>query len=146
MTGSGDLILAIEHTSEDLSQIQLEYARLPEGTEDVLVWDSIDEVWDNGTLEIRNLVDGYTYYFRINPVDLASNENPKDPLEFTLSWNSNMTNTVELPAIPLKPVMIGKIRNMELTVDEDLDGVYEKTLEEFTGTDLSAMKLSLIHI
>ena len=43
-----------------------------------------------------------------------------------------MTNTIELPSIPLKPVMIGKIRNMELTIDEDLDGVYEKTLEEFT--------------
>ena len=140
LTGGGDLILAIEYTSENLSQIILEYARLPEGTEDVLVWDSIDEEWDNGTLEIRNLVDGYAYYFRINPVDLASNENPKYPLEFTLSWNSSMTNTVELPANPLKPVTIGKIRNMELTVDEDLDGVYEKTLEEFAGTDLGAMK------
>ena len=139
LTGGEDLILAIEYTSENLSQIKLEYARLPEGTEDVLVWDSIDEEWDNGTMEIRNLVDGYTYYFRINPVDLASNENPKHPLEFTLLWNSNMT-TIELPAVPLKPVTIGKIRNMELTVDEDLDGVYERTLEEFTGTDLSAMK------
>jgi hypothetical protein len=73
LTGSGDLILAIEYTSENLSQIKLEYARLPEGTEDMLVWNTVDEVWDNGTLKIRNLVDGYTYYFRVNPVDLADN-------------------------------------------------------------------------
>ena len=132
--------MTIEYASENLSQIKLEYSRLAEGTEDVLVWDTIEDEWDNEELEIRNLVDGYTYYFRINPVDLASNENPKYPFEFTLSWNSDMTNTIELPSIPLKPVMIGKIRNMELTIDEDLDGVYEKTLEEFTGTDLGAMK------
>ena len=144
LNGARELTLVIEHKSENLSQIKLESARLLEGTEDVLVWNSIDEStleeWNDGNLEVRNLVDGYTYYFRVNPVDLAGNENPKDPLQFTVLWNSNLTNEIELAAMPLKPVMIGKIRNMELTIDEDLDGVYEKTLEEFTGTDLSAMK------
>ena len=140
LTGGREITLAIGYTSENLSQIKLEYARLLEGTEDVLVWDSIDDLWEDGNLEITNLVDGYTYYFRINPVDLANNENPKSPLQFIVSWNSDLNNTLELSAMPLKPAMIGKIRNMEITIDEDLDGVYEKTVEEFTGTNLGAMK------
>jgi hypothetical protein len=36
--------------------------------------------------------------------------------------------------------LIGKIRNIEMTVDEDGDGIFEKTLEEYTGNDLGAMK------
>jgi hypothetical protein len=122
----------------------LEIARLLEDSEDVLVWNTIDEStlneWNDDELEVLNLVDGYTYYFRVNPVDLAGNENPNNPLQFTLSWNSNLTNSINLPSMPLKPVMIGKIRNMEITVDENLDGTYETALEEYTGNELSAMK------
>ena len=36
--------------------------------------------------------------------------------------------------------MIGKLRNMEITIDENGDGIFEKNLEEFTGIDLTAMK------
>ena len=61
LTGAGDLTLAIEYASENLSQIKLEYARLPEGTEDVLMWDSIDEEWDNGTPGNKEPTSGWTY-------------------------------------------------------------------------------------
>ena len=144
LTGSGELPLFIENTSEDLSQINLEMSRLIEGTEDVLVWNSIDEStleeWSDGSLVLLNLVDGYTYYFRVNPLDLAGNDNPNDPLHLTLIWNSNSSNSIALPSMPLKPVMIGKIRNIEVTVDENMDGTYEVSLEEYTGNELSAMK------
>jgi len=143
LTGSTELSLYLQYKSENLSQIKLEIARLLEDSEDVLVWNTIDEStldeWNDDELEVLNLVDGYTYYFRVNPVDLAGNENPNNPLQFTLSWNSNLTS-INLPSMPLKPVMIGKIRNMEITVDENLDGTYETALEEYTGNDLSAMK------
>ena len=42
--------------------------------------------------------------------------------------------------MPLKPIMIGKIRNIEMTADENGDGIFEKTLQEYTGIDLRAMK------
>ena len=144
LTGSSELPLFIEYKSENLSEIKLEIARLIEGTEDVLVWNTIDEStldeWNDDELEMLNLVDGYTYYFRVNPVDLAGNENPKNPLQFTILWNSNLTNSIDLPSMPLKPVMIGKIRNMEITIDENLDGTFETALDEYTGNELSAMK------
>jgi len=144
LTGSGELPLFIEYTSENLSQINLEMSRLTEGTEDVLVWNSIDEStleeWSDGSLVVFNLVDGYTYYFRASPVDLAGNNNPNDPFSFTIAWNSNFSNSIVLPSLPLKPVMIGKIRNIEVTVDENRDGTYEISLEEYTGNEISAMK------
>ena len=144
LTGSDELALFIEYKSENLSQINLEMSRLTEESEDVLVWNSIDEStleeWSDGSFVLFNLVDGYTYYFRANPVDLAGNDNPNDPSHFTMVWNSNSSNSIVLPSLPLKPVMIGKIRNIEVTVDENLDGTYEVSLEEYTGNELSAMK------
>ncbi|SVE54963.1 uncharacterized protein METZ01_LOCUS507817, partial [marine metagenome] len=41
LTGSGELALTIGYSSETLSQIRLETARLPEGTMDVLEWQAI---------------------------------------------------------------------------------------------------------
>ena len=98
------------------------------------------EEWSDGNFVIPNLVGGYTYYFRASPVDLAGNNNPNNPLHFTLVWNSSFADTIVLPSKPLKPVMIGKIRNIEVNVDENLDGTYEISLEEYTGNELSAMK------
>ena len=36
--------------------------------------------------------------------------------------------------------MTGKIKNVEITVDENLNGVYDKILQEYNGKDLSGMK------
>ena len=38
LTGASELTISIESTSENLSQINLEYARLLEGNEDILEW------------------------------------------------------------------------------------------------------------
>ena len=147
LTGSGELALTIGHSSENLSRIKLETARLPEGTMDVLEWKAIDEStleeWSDGSFEMKNMVDGYTYYFRVTPIDLASNYNPRNPFQFTVEWNSNSNNSIELPAMPLKPVMTHEIiRNMMITVDENLNGEYDRSLVEYTGNDLGAMTAS----
>ena len=52
----------------------------------------------------------------------------------------NNSNEISLPTVPLKPVMTGKIKNVEITVDENLNGVYDKILQEYIGNDLSGMK------
>ena len=140
LTGSSELIISIKSTSENLSNIELEYARLSEGTEDVLNWIPIESGWVNDEILVSPLIDGYTYYFRAKPIDLAGNEYSRDPYQYTLFINANYTEKIELDVLPLKPIMIGKIRNIEITVDEDGDGIFEKTLEEYTGIDLSAMK------
>jgi len=140
LTGSDELLISVKSSSENLSHINLEYARLIEGTEDVLDWIPSESQWQDNEILISPLIDGYTYYFRANPVDLAGNGNSREPYEYTVMIESNHTEKLELPVLPLKPIMIGKIRNIELTVDEDGDGVFEKTLEEYTGSDLVAMK------
>ncbi len=140
LTGSSELIISIKSTNENLSNINLEYARLSEGTEDVLTWIPIESEWNGDEIVVSPLIDGYTYYFRANPVDLAGNEYTRDSYQYTLFIDSNYTEKIELPVLPLKPIMIGKIRNIEITADEDGDGIFEKTLEEYTGIDLSAMK------
>jgi len=147
LTGSGELALTIGYSSETLSQIRLETARLPEGTMDVLEWQAIDEStmeeWDDSSFDMKNMVDGYTYYFRVTPMDLAGNDNPRNTFQFTIEWDSNSNNSIELPAMPLRPVMTQEIiRNMMITVDEDLDGNYTKSLVEYTGNSLSGMTAS----
>ena len=36
--------------------------------------------------------------------------------------------------------MTGKIKNVEITVDENSNGIYDKILQEYNGNDLSGMK------
>jgi hypothetical protein len=140
LTGSDELRISVKSLSENLSHINLEYARLTEGTDDVLDWVPIESQWQDNEILISPLINGYTYYFRANPVDLAGNDNSREPYEYTVMIESNHTEKLELPVLPLKPIMIGKIRNIEMTVDEDGDGIFEKSLEEYTGNDLGAMK------
>ena len=138
-TGKDGLVLEISYKSEDLSSILLQYARLLEGTENRLEWNNMDGSWNEDKLELTNLVNGYTYYFRATPIDLANNSNPKDPYVFIITWENQ--SSIQLPNFPLKPVMsLNPLSNMKITVDEDLDGTYEKSLQEFVGTDLSFMK------
>ena len=140
LTGSDELRISIKSSSENLSHINLEYARLIEGTNDVLDWIPIESQWQDNEILISPLIDGYTYYFRANPVDLAGNDNSREPYQYVVNIESNQTEKLELSVLPLKPILIGKIRNIEMTVDEDGDGIFEKTLEEYTGNDLGAMK------
>ena len=140
LTGSDQLIVSLENRTENLKDIQLQYARLLEGTEDVLEWRDAEFEWQNEEILMSPLIDGYTYYFRINPSDLAGNTCPREPYEYNVFIGSNETEKLSLPVIPLKPIMIGKIRNIEITADENGDGIFEKTLEEYTGIDLRAMK------
>ena len=118
----------------------IEYARLDENNEDILEWKSFDEEWLNEEFIIRNLVDGYTYYFRINPEDYAGNNYPREEFEFIFNYEDNNSKEILLPTIPLKPVMTGKIKNVEITVDENSNGIYDKILQEYNGNDLSGMK------
>jgi len=140
LTGNNELQISVKSSSENLSHINLEYARLVEGNEDVLDWIPIESQWEDNIILISPLIDGYTYYFRANPVDLAGNENSRNPYQHVINIESNNTEKLELPVMPLKPIMIGKIKNVEITVDEDNDGVFEKNLAEYTGNDLNAMK------
>ena len=140
MTGANELTVGVETKSENLSQISLEYARLIEGNEDILEWIPIESQWIDEEVTIGPLIDGYTYYFRAKPTDLAGNDFSRDSYEYNLFIDTNNTGKIELPVMPLKPIMIGKLRNMEITVDEDGDGIFERNLEEYTGMDLSAMK------
>jgi len=140
LTGSNELIVTVKMQSENLSQISLEYARLLENSEDILEWIPIESEWSDEGILIGPLIDGYTYYFRANPVDLAGNDYSREPYEYTVFIDTNTTGKIELPVTPLKPIMIGKLRNMEITVDENGDGIFEKNLEEYTGIDLTAMK------
>jgi len=141
LKNADDFNLKIKTKSENLSTINIEYARLLEGTEDILEWKAFDEDWNGNEFNIRNLVDGYTYYFRINPTDFAGNDNNREEFEyFIYCENSNDTKEITLPVIPLKPVMTGKIKNIEIRVDEDLNGMYEKILQEYNGKDLAGMK------
>ena len=103
-------------------------------------WRDAEFEWQNEEILMSPLIDGYTYYFRINPSDLAGNTCPREPYEYKVFIGSNETEKLSLPVIPLKPIMIGKIRNIEITADENGDGIFEKTLEEYTGIDLRAMK------
>ena len=139
LRNTDDLILTIDLKSENLSTLGVEYARLIEGNEDILEWKAFDENWIEESFTIRNLVDGYSYYFRINPIDYAGNDKPREEFEYIFTYNNN-TNEILLPTIPLKPVMTGKIKNVEITVDENLNGVYDKILQEYNGKDLSGMK------
>jgi len=139
LRGTEDLILSINSKSENLSVLEIEYARLVENNEDILEWKAFDENWINEDFTIRNLVDGYTYYFRINPIDYAGNDYPREDFEYIFNYK-NDTNEIFLPTIPLKPVMTGKIKNVEITVDENLNGIYDKILQEYNGNDLSGMK------
>ncbi len=139
LRGTEELILSINSKSENLSSLEIEYARLVENNEDILEWKTFDENWINEDFTIRNLVDGYTYYFRINPTDYAGNDYPREDFEYTFNYK-NGTNEIILPTIPLKPVMTGKIKNVEITVDENLNGIYDKILQEYNGNDLSGMK------
>ena len=59
LTGSSELIISIKSTSENLSNIELEYARLSEGTEDVLNWIPIESGWVNDEILVSPLIDGY---------------------------------------------------------------------------------------
>ena len=137
---TGDLTLSIKEKSENLSSLDIEFARLEENNEDILEWKSFDEEWLNEEFIIRNLVDGYTYYFRINPEDYAGNNYPREEFEFIFNYEDNSTKEILLPTIPLKPVMTGKIKNVEITVDENSNGIYDKILQEYNGNDLSGMK------
>lgn len=139
LVGTEDLLLSIDSKSENLSALGIEYARLVENNEDILDWKAFDENWINDDFTIRNLVDGYTYYFRINPIDYAGNDYPREDFEYIINY-SNSSNEILLPVIPLKPVMTGKIKNVEITVDENLNGIYDKILQEYNGKDLSGMK------
>ncbi len=139
LRGTDDLILSINTKTENLSTLEIEYARLIENNEDILEWKTFDENWIDEDFTIRNLVDGYTYYFRINPTDYAGNDYPREEYEYIFNYK-NDTNEILLPVIPLKPVMTGKIKNIEITVDENLNGVYDKILQEYNGKDLSGMK------
>ncbi len=140
LRNSEDLTLSIKEKSENLSSLGIEYARLDENNEDILEWKSFDEEWLNEEFIIRNLVDGYTYYFRINPEDYAGNNYPREEFEFIFNYEDNNTKEILLPTIPLKPVMTGKIKNVEITVDENSNGIYDKILQEYNGNDLSGMK------
>ena len=131
--------MSINYKSENLSTLNIEYARLIEGDEDILEWKTFDENWNSDEYTIRNLVDGYTYYFRINPSDFAGNDYSRSNFEFTFMYDNNSQEII-LPTVPLKPVMTGKIKNVEITVDEKLNGVYDKILQEYIGNDLSGMK------
>tara|TARA_B100001248_G_scaffold171862_1_gene130190 strand:+ start:214 stop:3831 length:3618 start_codon:yes stop_codon:yes gene_type:complete len=137
---TGDLTLSIKEKSENLSSLDIEFARLEENNEDILEWKSFDEEWLNEEFIIRNLVDGYTYYFRINPEDYAGNNYPREEFEFIFNYEDNSTKEILLPTIPLKPVMTGKIKNVEITVDENSNGIFDKILQEYNGNDLSGMK------
>jgi len=140
LTGLEGLVLEIEYKSENLSNIQLEYARLLENTEDRLEWNNIESDWTNNEIQLLTLVDGYTYYFRVTPKDLANNTNPRNPYELAIVW-TNQSNNISLPNYPLKPVMsISPLHNMKITIDEDLDGIYERSLQEYIGNDLTFMK------
>ncbi len=139
LRGTDDLILSINTKTENLSTLEIEYARLIENNEDILEWKTFDENWIDEDFTIRNLVDGYTYYFRINPTDYAGNDYPREEYEYIFNYK-NDTNEILLPVIPLKPVMTGKIKNIEITVDENLNGIYDKILQEYNGKDLSGMK------
>ena len=140
LRGTEDLIVSIKSKSENLSTLDIEYARLVENNEDILEWKAFDNNWINEDFTIRNLVvDGYTYYFRINPTDYAGNDYPRDEFEYIFNYE-NDTNEILLPVVPLKPIMTGKIKNVEITVDENLNGIYDKILQEYNGNDLSGMK------
>ena len=139
LRGTDDLILSINTKTENLSTLEIEYARLIENNEDILEWKTFDENWIDEDFTIRNLVDGYTYYFRINPTDYAGNDYPREEYEYIFNYK-NDTNKILLPVVPLKPVMTGKIKNIEITVDENLNGIYDKILQEYNGKDLSGMK------
>ncbi len=139
LRNTDDLVLSVEYKSEELSELEIEYSRLSENNEDILEWKPFDEEWINDDYTIRNLVDGYTYYFRIKPIDYAGNEYSRDEFEFIFDYK-DMTNEIELPTIPLKPVMTGKLKNVEITIDENRNGIYDKVLQEYNGNDLSGMK------
>ena len=137
---ANDLTLSIKDQSENLSSLNIEFARLNENNEDILDWKPFEEEWTNDNFVIRNLVDGYTYYFRIKPTDYAGNEYSREEFEFVFDYDDNESKEIQLPTIPLKPVMTGKIKNVEIIVDENLNGVYDKILQEYNGNDLSGMK------
>ena len=139
LRGIDELILTINSKSENLSAIEIEYARLVENNEDILEWKKFDENWIDEEFKIRTLVDGYTYYFRINPTDLADNDYTRDEFEYIFEFD-NLSNEIMLPIIPLKPVMTGKIKNVEINIDENLNGNYDIILQEYNGKDLSGMK------
>ena len=139
LKNTDDLVLSIEYKSEELLELEIEYARISENNEDILEWKPFDEDWINDDYTIRNLVDGYTYYFRIKPIDYAGNEFSREEFEFIFDYKDN-SNEITLPTIPLKSVMTGKLKNVEITVDENLNGVYDKVLQEYNGNDLTGMK------
>ena len=140
LIGATELSIAVKTKNENLSDIKLEYARLEEGRDDILIWVPFEIDWISDETLVGPMIDGYTYYFRVNPLDLAGNDYVRNPYEYNLFINNNSTASIQLPVSPLKPIMIGKLRNVEITVDENGDGIFEKSLEEYSGLDLSAMK------
>ncbi len=138
LIGPENLIISILNSNEILANITLEYAQINENDEVELDWKIWSNNWENESA-IINLLDGKTYYFRINPFDLAGNYYTRETYQFTTQIYSENNQNIDLPVYPLKPVMIGKIRNMAISVDENGDGIFETSLEEYTGTDLAGM-------
>lgn len=144
----GESVLALQLLGDTsgLTDVELQYALLAEGSEAMLGWGTLPVNWDNGSALFPGLADGRSYWFRLAPVDAAGNTASRTPYVFETGSDGAAGASVALPVLPLKPVYIGLTANVAVAVDEDGDGTFEVPLYEYFGSDPSQMLASQFRV
>ena len=144
--GESVLTLQLLGNTSGLTDVELQYALLAEGSEAMLGWGALPVNWDNGSALFPGLADGRSYWFRLAPVDAAGNTASRTPYVFETSSDGAAGASVALPVLPLKPVYIGLVANVAVAVDVEGDGSFEVELAEYFGSDPSQMLASQFHV
>ena len=133
--GADNVTLTFTEPSEPLVGLTLKWATVSEatllalggGSSIVLEWSDFSPVWENDSALFPDLQDGYVYFFRLLPRDLAGTEAPRETVVADFTTNGSANATIALPVLPLPPEVRGGITVM---VDEGGDGTYEREVEQ----------------
>jgi len=139
--GGSNVTFTLTEASEPLEGLTLQWATLSEstllalgdGSNIALTWSNFSLIWENESAVFPSLQDGYVYYFRLLPRDLAGNEAPRETVVIDFMTDDSANATFTLPMLPLPPEVRGDITVM---VDEDGDELYEREIEPGTNPAL----------
>ena len=121
---------------DDLTSLEIEYARLPENEMAELEWKPLGVGWVNGSATVSGLDDGWRYWFRLLPEDAAGNRFEKDPALWELLADGSVNLALELPVLPMLPVYAGSPNTVIVQVKTGPDT--STVLQEYNGLDYPA--------
>jgi len=122
--GSNNLDIVLERSSLNLDyQVYIAIQSIEEGN-NVLTWYLLPHEISSNIIELKDLQDSTRYFVYAESRDLAGNiENPLNTTEF-FSSNGQYNQEFEVKYIPVT----NEAHPFTITVDNDLDGVFEKEL------------------